>query len=283
MQRKASVHVHLHLLSDSTGETVTSVARAVAAQYARLDVSEHQHPLIRSEAGLDRLLPELTRYPGIVLYTLVSPPVVERLESFCRAHALPCRSVLAGTHALFRDHLHLTGDNRVGAQHALDASYFQRIEAMDFAMAHDDGQQSEDVESADLVLIGVSRSSKTPTAIYLANRGVKVANSPFVPTIPLPRPILAARRPLVVGLAASPERIAQIRANRLQALGALTVDSAYVDRYAIAREIAAMRLVCREHGWPVLDVTRRAIEETAAEILTLLRQRVESAEPLCHR
>lgn len=273
MHRKASIHVHLHLLSDSTGETVTSVARAVSAQYARLDTIEHLHPLIRSESGLDLVLPEIARNPGIVLYTLVSPPVVAKLESFCRDHAIPCRSVLSDVHALFRRHLNLTQDNRVGAQHALDASYFLRIEAMNFAMAHDDGQQAEDVEGADLVLIGVSRSSKTPTAIYLANRGIKVANIPFVPAIPLPRAVLAAARPLVVGLAASPERIAQIRANRLETMGAREFDMAYLDRYAIAKEIAAMRLLCRQYGWPVLDVTRRAIEETAAEILTLLRQR----------
>lgn len=279
MQREAPVHVPLHLVSDSTGETVTAVARAVTAQYARLDVTEHPHPLVRSGADLDAVLPEIARRPGIVLYTLVSPPLAARLEDFCRARGLACLSVLAGVQALFRARFDVVEARRMGAQHTLDASYFQRIEAMTFAMAHDDGRGADEIERAELVLIGVSRSSKTPTAIYLANRGVKVANVPFLPAVPLPRPVLEARRPLIVGLVASAERIAQVRANRLEAMGVPQRDLAYVDRHAIAAEIAALRRLCRDQDWPILDVSRRAVEETAAEILTMLRRRAAPDEP----
>ena len=266
-------YFHLHLISDSTGETLINVGRAAAAQYADFMPIEHVHPLIRSDRHLDRTLIELENAPGIVLYTIVSRELSDRLERFCRDQGLPCVSVLAPVFEVFRAFLNVSQSYRVGAQHDLDASYFKRIEALNFTMSHDDGQLPEDLDEADVVILGVSRTSKTPTSIYLANRGVRTANVPVVPAVPLPDSLFQITRPLIVGLVASPERIAQIRENRILALGPKSFDTAYVDRQSIAQELAFMRRLCSDHTWPMIDVTRRSIEETAAAIIALQRAR----------
>lgn len=266
-------YFHLHLISDSTGETLITVARAAAAQYEEIEAIEHVHPLVRTDRHLDRALVEIEQSPGIVLYTLVSQDLAARLDRFCRDQGLPCVSVLAPVFDVFRSYLNVAQTHRVGAQHALDADYFRRIDALNFTMAHDDGQLPRDLDDAEVVILGVSRTSKTPTSIYLANRGVKVANIPIVPTIPVPGALFEATRPLIVGLVASPERIAQIRENRILALGSKAFDTAYADRQAIAQEVAHMRRLCADNEWPTIDVTRRSIEETAAAIISLMRAR----------
>jgi regulator of PEP synthase PpsR (kinase-PPPase family) len=172
---------------------------------------------------------------------------------------------------LFKSYLGQSATPRAGAQHMLNADYFKRIDALNFTMMNDDGQLPENLEQADIVLVGVSRTSKTPTSIYLANRGYKTANVPFVPSVPLPQGLTDLRRPLIVGLVASPERIIQIRQNRLLSLNADT-QSDYIDRVAVAEEIGASRRFFAEHRWPMIDVTRRSIEETAAAILDLYRE-----------
>jgi hypothetical protein len=161
----------------------------------------------------------------------------------------------------------------MGAQHALDRDYFKRIEALNFTMIHDDGQLPDHVDEADVILVGISRTSKTPTSIYLANRGVKTANIPIVPNIPLPDRLFDAKKPLIVGLIASAERISQIRENRILSLNASTPDDSYIDRAMIGQEIAYTRRLCSDHGWPIIDVTRRSIEETAAAVIALLKER----------
>lgn len=266
-------YFHLHLISDSTGETLITVARAAAAQYESIEAIEHVHPLVRTDRHLDRALIEIEQSPGIVLYTLVSQDLAARLDRFCRDQGLPCVSVLAPIFDVFRSYLNVAQTHRAGAQHALDAEYFRRIDALNFTMAHDDGQLPRDLDDAEVIILGVSRTSKTPTSIYLANRGVKVANIPVVPNVPLPPALFEVTRPVIVGLVASPERIAQIRENRILALGTKTFDTAYADRQAIAQEIADMRRICSEHEWPTIDVTRRSIEETAAAIISLMRAR----------
>lgn len=271
--QKPPNYFHLHLVSDSTGETLITVARAAAAQYEAIEPIEHVHPLIRNDRQLDRALVEIEASPGIVLYTLVNTELSERLERFCREQGSPCVSVLSPVHDVFRTYLNVAQTHRAGAQHELDAGYFRRIDALNFTLVHDDGQLPEDADDADVVIIGVSRTSKTPTSIYLANRGVKVSNIPFVPGVPVPESVFAARRPLIVGLVASPERIAQIRENRILSLGSRSFDTSYVDRQIIAQEIAQMRRMCADNGWPIIDVTRRSIEETAAAIIALQRDR----------
>ncbi|MGH1570560.1 pyruvate, water dikinase regulatory protein [Methylobacterium sp. P31] len=263
-------YFHLHLVSDSTGETLINVGRAAAAQYEGVSAIEHVYPLVRSAAQLDRVISEIRAAPGLVLYTLVGGDLGERLEEVARETGSPCLSVLRPVHDLLRAYLGAETTARPGAQHMLNAEYFKRIDAMNFTLAHDDGNLPEDLEEADVILLGVSRTSKTPTSIYLANRGLKTTNLPLVPGVPLPPAIERARKPLVVGLFASPERIVQIRQNRLSSLNA-DESSLYVDRSAVADEITASRRLFTRNRWPTIDVTRRSIEETAAAIVDLYR------------
>jgi [pyruvate, water dikinase]-phosphate phosphotransferase / [pyruvate, water dikinase] kinase len=269
----ASGYFHLHLISDSTGETLITVARAAAAQYVKIMVVEHVHPLVRTQKQLDRVLTEIDEMPGIVLYTLLEENLAAKLEQKCRELGLPCMSILGPVLHLFQAYLGAETTHKIGAQHTLNAEYFRRIDALNYTMLHDDGQHTDDLEEADVLLVGVSRTSKTPTSIYLANRGVKTANVPLVPGALLPIGIERLKHPLVVGLYASPERIVQIRQNRLLGLKAHRDDDKYIDQQSVAEEIAASRRLCTKHNWPLIDVTRRSIEETAAAVLTLLGER----------
>jgi regulator of PEP synthase PpsR (kinase-PPPase family) len=264
---------HLHLVSDSTGETLITVSRAAAAQYAKVMPVEHVHPLVRTQKQLERVLSEIEETPGIVLYTLLDENLATKLEAKCRGLGLPCMSVLGPVLHLFQSYLGAESTHKAGAQHTLNAEYFRRIDALNYTMMHDDGQLADDLEEADVLLIGVSRTSKTPTSIYLANRGVKTANIPLVPGIVLRQDLERLKHPLIVGLFASPERIVQIRQNRLLGLKAHRPDDKYVDQQSVAEEISASRRLCAKHNWPVIDVSRRSIEETAAAILALLNER----------
>jgi regulator of PEP synthase PpsR (kinase-PPPase family) len=272
----AAGYFHIHLISDATGETLITVARAAAAQYSKVMPVEHMHPLVRNQKQLDRVLADIEESPGIVLYTLLEENLVQRLEAKCRELGLPYLSILGPVLHLFQAYLGAETTHKVGAQHTLNAEYFRRIDALNYTMLHDDGQHSDDLEEADVVLVGVSRTSKTPTSIYLANRGVKTANVPMVPGVPLPPHVEQLAHPLVIGLFATPERIVQIRQNRLLGLKAHRDDDQYIDRQAVTEEIAASRRLCAKHNWPLIDVTRRSIEETAAAVLAHLGERRRS-------
>jgi [pyruvate, water dikinase]-phosphate phosphotransferase / [pyruvate, water dikinase] kinase len=273
MPHRNASFFHLHLVSDSTGETLITVARAACAQYINASAVEHVYPAVRTNKQLDRVLTEIEASPGVILYTLLDQPLIGRLEDKCRELSLPCLSILGPVLSLFQSYLGAESTHKVGAQHILNADYFKRIDALNYTMMHDDGQLADDLENADVILVGVSRTSKTPTSIYLANRGVKTANIPLVPGMPPPVSLETVRRPLVVGLFASPERIVQIRENRLLGLNAHRDDDQYIDRQAVAEEIAFSRRLCNKHEWPLIDVTRRSIEETAAAIMSLLADR----------
>lgn len=268
---KSRHYFHLHLVSDSTGETLMTVARAATVQYENVQEIEHVYPLVRSSKQLDRVISEIENAPGIVLYTLVDNEIARRLEQKCRDLGLPFVNILDPVFAVFQSYLNVTQTHRVGGQHELDAEYFRRMEALNYTMMHDDGQVWDDLESADIVLIGISRTSKTPTCIYLANRGIKAANVPLVPGIPLPDHVKSLKRPMIVGLIASVERIQQIRRNRVLSLNSEGYNDTYVDRKEISQEINMTRRLCSENEWPLIDVTRRSVEETAAEILTLFK------------
>jgi [pyruvate, water dikinase]-phosphate phosphotransferase / [pyruvate, water dikinase] kinase len=264
-------YFHLHLISDSTGETLITVARAVAAQYANVTPVEHVYPLVRSQKQLDRVLSEIEEAPGIVLFTLLEKDLVARLEAKCREINVPSLSIIGPVMQLFHAYL--------GAPTTLNAEYFKRIDALNYTMMHDDGQHVEGLEEADVILVGVSRTSKTPTSIYLANRGIRTANVPLVPGIPIPHQLETLRKPLVVSLHATPERLIQVRQNRLLSMGDRDNDT-YVDRQAVADEVAFARRLSAKFNWAQLDVTRRSIEETAAAVLKLFtdRQRQRLAE-----
>ena len=264
--------LHLHLLSDSTGETLEMIAKAALAQFDDNDVVRHFWPMVRSQAHLDRILSDILANPGLVLFTIVSGDIRKMLEERCRSMGLPAVPALDAVTDALEDALGQQAKGRPGRQHTLDAAYFARVEAIQFTIAHDDGVGWEHWEEADIVLAGVSRSSKTPTSIYLANRGYRVANIPVVIESPPPPALFGLRKPLVVGLTTAPERLIQVRRNRLLTLNQ-TPDTAYVDTDGVAREVQYARRMFADNGWPVIDVTRRSIEETAAAVINLLKER----------
>jgi [pyruvate, water dikinase]-phosphate phosphotransferase / [pyruvate, water dikinase] kinase len=267
----------MHLISDATGETLNTVARAAMAYYADYQPVEHIYALVRTPKQLARALTEIESEPGVVLFTLIDSDLRSQLEKRCAELTIPCISILDPVIASLAQYLNAQSRPQLAGQHALNAEYFRRIDALNFTMIHDDGQHASDLDQADVILTGISRSSKTPTSIYLANRGIKTANVPIVPSIPPPKELETVTKPLVVGLIASAERIAQIRRHRLLAINEHG-ETDYVDQDAIAAELAYMRKLCSRHNWPVIDVTRRSIEETAAAVINLLRDRNEAKD-----
>jgi len=265
-------YFHLHLVSDSTGETLRTISRAATVQYAEVRAIEHIHPLLRSQRQLERVLQEIEQAPGIVLYTVIDRQLGLELEMRCGRLKLPCVPVLNPIMKVFDSYLGAPHSPVVGGQHVLDADYFRRIDALNFTMLHDDGHVPDDLDRADIVILGISRTSKTPTSIYLANRGYKTANIPLIPGVPLPPQLEKPTNAFIVGLVANPERISQIRRHRVMTVADRELGE-YVDRDQIAKEIAYSRQLYQRHGWPVIDVTRRSIEETAAAIIQFLDAR----------
>jgi len=277
MPNRLPSYFHLHLISDATGETLTTMAKAAAVQYSQVRPIEHVHPLVRTAKQLERVLNEVEQAPGIVLYTVVKKELIEEIERRCRDLKVPSLHVLKPIMSVFESYLGAPQTPVVAGQHMVDADYFRRIDALNFSMAHDDGQLPQDLNSADIIILGISRTSKTPTSIYLAQRGYKTANLPLVPSIELPPALTEPHSAFVVGLVASPERIAEIRRNRVRLMSDRNLDD-YVDRTQIANEITYSRRLCARHGWPIIDVTRRSIEETAATIIRLLQDRQEAGQ-----
>lgn len=268
---------HLHLLSDSTGETLENIAKAALAQFDAVEIIKHFWPMVRSETHLDRILDEVAANPGLVLFTLVNPDIRAKLERRCRVLGLPMVPALDAVSDALSNLLGQAAKARPGRQHVLDAAYFARVEAIQFTIAHDDGQNWENWEAADIVLAGVSRSSKTPTSIYLANRGYKTANIPIVVESPPPPSLFSLKHPLVVGLTTNPERLIAVRRNRLLSLNQAP-ETDYVNDEKVKAELAFARRMFADNGWPVIDVTRRSIEESAAAIINLFNEREAARE-----
>jgi [pyruvate, water dikinase]-phosphate phosphotransferase / [pyruvate, water dikinase] kinase len=263
---------HLHLVSDSTGETVHSVARACLVQFDGAQPVEHVWSMVRTRGQVDRVIAGVEANRGVVLFTLVSDALRQSLQEGCRRIQVPAIPVLDPVIGALASYLGRQSRGLPGKQHLLDNEYFARIDAMTFALNHDDGQSSWGLDDADVCLVGVSRTSKTPTCLYLANRSIKAANVPFVPGVPLPSELLAAKHPLIVGLTNDPERLIQLRRNRLDVLHQ-DHSTGYTDIEAVRSEVREARRVFVERHWPVIDVTRRSIEETAAAIMKLLARR----------
>jgi regulator of PEP synthase PpsR (kinase-PPPase family) len=268
-----SQRFHLHLLSDSTGETLENIAKAALAQFDGTEnVVKHFWPMVRSESHLDRILTDVAANPGLVLFTLVNRDTRRKLETRCRVLGLPAVAALDAVSDAMSNMLGQEAKARPGRQHVMDAAYFARVEAIQFTIAHDDGINAQNWEEADIVLAGVSRTSKTPTSIYLANRGYKTANIPIVPESPPPPILFQLKHPVVIGLVTSAERLIQVRRNRLLSLNQ-SPDTDYVDEEKVRAEVAHARRMFADNGWPVLDVTRRSIEESAAAIINLFNAR----------
>jgi hypothetical protein len=272
MAPRFATYFHVHLVSDSTGETLNAMAKAVIARFDGVIPIEHIYALVRSHKQLERVLHEIQDHPGIVLHTIVDPQLRSELEEGCRRMDMPTIAALDPLVAALSRYLGASLTTRVGAQHALDHEYFNRIEALNFAIAHDDGQSHQHLESADVVLVGVSRTSKTPTCIYLAHRGVRAGNVPLVPGQDPPQALFKLHNPLVVGLTVSPDRLIQIRRNRLLSLKEER-ESSYVAADQVRDETVRARRLFEREGWPTIDVTRRSVEETAAAVMNLLSDR----------
>jgi [pyruvate, water dikinase]-phosphate phosphotransferase / [pyruvate, water dikinase] kinase len=269
---RATTFLNVHLVSDSTGETLNAVLRAVAPLFEGVTPLEHSYYLVRSRRQLDRVLSEIEAAPGVVLFTIASHDLRDVLEARCRELGVPALGMLDAVVSMLGRHLGMEAADKTGSKNMLDENYFRRIDALNYAMTHDDGQMVGEFEEAEVVLVGVSRTSKTPTSIYLANRGVRTANYPLVPKQTIPPPLLALKSPLVVGLKVSPDRLIAIRRNRLLSLNADT-NAEYVDEDAVREEVTDANRLFERQGWTVIDVTRRSIEETAAAVLNLLTER----------
>ena len=261
-----SLYFHIHLVSDSTGETLVAIMKASAAQFRNATALEHLHTLVRSEENLQTTLDEISNKPGVVLYTLMNPDRRKTLEKFCSRNKIPAISVLDQSLSMLGRYLGARMISEVAAQRNLDAEYYNRIEALDFAMAHDDGQNVTGINGADILLLGISRTSKTPTCIYLANRGYLAGNIPLVPGLPLPKILDEITKPFVVGLIASPDRIVQIREQRLVGLNE-NDQTDYIDVDRVRDEMRQAKRMFTKKGYKVIDVTRKSIEETSAQII----------------
>ncbi len=267
--------LHLHLVSDSTGETLENIAKAALAQFHDVEVVRHFWPMVRSEGHLDRIMSEVADNPGLVLFTLVNEGLRDKLEKRCHMLDLPSVPALDAVTAALSDMLGQKAKARPGSQHIMDAAYFARVEAIHYTIAHDDGVNWENWEEADILLAGVSRTSKTPTSIYLANRGFKTANIPIVPQSPPPDHLFHVKHPLIIGLTTNTERLIQVRRNRLLSMNE-SHETDYVDEETVQAEIRYARRMFADNEWPVIDVTRRSIEETAAAVISLYHERKEA-------
>lgn len=263
---------NLHLVSDSSGETVTNIARACLVQYEDVQVTEHFWWLVRTTGQMNRVIEGIRQAPGLVVFTLLDKGVRDLLEQACRDIRVPYVSAIDPVMQAFSRFFGRQALSEIGKQHVLDDDYFRRIDAMHFAVQHDDGQSMTTMVDADMILVGVSRTSKTPTCMYLANRGFKVGNIPLVPGITLPDDIITASKPLIVGLTREPKSLTDIRQSRLRIMNEER-HSGYADLDIVREEIAEARRLFVRHNWPVIDVTRRSIEETAATIIQLFNQR----------
>lgn len=260
---------YFHLVSDSTGETTYNLARACLVQFENIEVKTQTHGQVRNSVRLQRAIAAIEENPGVVIYTMIDKALSTTLERECARIGVPCIDVLAGVMSKLETYFNQRIRGLPGRQHQLDAGYFDRIEAMQFTFAHDDGQAHVDLAKADIILLGVSRTSKTPTAIYLANqRGLKIANIPFIPGVPLPPKLFSGKTPFIVGLTTSPERLVQIRRQRMRQLNERE-ETDYVDPHTVRNEVIEARKLFTKMGWPIIDVTRKSIEETSSEIIEL--------------
>lgn len=272
-----SSRLHLHLVSDATGETISTIVRACMAQFEDREAVEHVWSLVRTQGQIRRVIAGIDAHPGVVLATIIDPDLREMLERACAERSVPCIFVLDPAMTTLKSVLGQQTRDLPGQQHAMDADYFKRMEAIDYTLGHDDGQETDSLQQADVIILGVSRTSKTPTCLYLANRGVKAANVPLVPGVPEPESLFKVNGPLVICLTMDPRLLVQIRRNRLtQISGEDDPATSYVDFDLVRKEVTRARRLCAENGWSVIDVSRRSVEETAATIFQHYQNHLEN-------
>lgn len=267
--------INLHLISDSTGETLSSVSRAVLSQFENVESNDFYLPLIRNKFQLEKVMESITKDPGIVLYTILQDDLTELLKNHCYELQIPCIPVLSRIITEFSNYLGMNMSHTIGRQHILDEEYFSRVEAISYTLNHDDGQSTWDLYDADIVIIGVSRTSKSPTSVYLSCRGYKTANVPFVTIDTIPDTVYDLKKPLIVGLTINPEKLVQIRQSRLTSIGQ-DVKTDYIDVESIKNEIAESRKLFSKLNCVTIDVTQKSVEETSARIIQLLQEKRNS-------
>ncbi len=264
--------INVHLISDSTGETLSSVSRAVLSQFEGVESQDFIWPLTRSKVQLEKVMESITKNPGIVLYTILQDELIEVLKNHCYDLQVPCIPVLSRIITEFSNYLGMNMNHTIGRQHILGEEYFSRVEAINYTINHDDGQSTWDLYDADIVIVGVSRTSKSPTSVYLSCRGYKTANVPFVSLETIPETLYDLKKPLVVGLTINPEKLVQIRQSRLASIGQ-DIKTDYIDVDSVKAEVAESRKLFAKLNCPIIDVTKKSVEETAARIIQLVQQK----------
>lgn len=265
-------HINLHLVSDSTGETLGSVSRAVLSQFQNVETTDFIWPLVRNENQLMNVVNGIKKNPGIVLYTILEDELVRKLNKVCFDLNVPCIPVLSRIVSEFSNYLGIKVNNLIGRQHELNDEYFSKVEAISYTISHDDGQSCRDLYNADIVIIGVSRTSKSPTSVYLSCRGYKVANIPFVSIETMPEDVYKVIKPLIVGLVINPEKLVKIRENRIFSMGQ-SEKTDYIDIESIKKELNESKKLFYKLKCPIIDVTSKSVEETAARIMQLIQER----------
>jgi regulator of PEP synthase PpsR (kinase-PPPase family) len=267
---------NLHLISDSTGETLGAISRAVISQFENLEVEEFIWPLTRSSNQIEKIKESISQNPGIILYTILKDDLILDLKNHCNKLDLPCISALSRIIGQFSRYLKMDVTGSIGRQHILDEEYFSKVEAINYTIEHDDGQKARDLDSADIIIIGVSRTSKSPTSVFLSCRGYKTANIPFVTLDSFPKEIYDVKKPLIVGLTINPEKLLQVRQVRVNSMGDTNLETDYIKIDKIKNEIAESRILFSRLKCPIIDVTRRSVEETSAKIIQLYVSRGEN-------
>ena len=261
---------NVYLVSDSTGETLDRIFLSLKSQFANFEYEKKEFAFIRTEQQIDKIIKECNLIENsIILYTIVETKLAKYLANQSKKNAGPCFGVLGNLILSFSKLLNQKAIHKPSAQHVLDDDYYKRIEAIQFTMSHDDGKKVDDVNDADVVLLGVSRTSKTPTSIYLANRGYKTVNIPLVLDQKIPEDLKANKTSCIIGLIADPERLSDIRRNRVAIMKDQNLKE-YTDLNSIKKEVHDSKKLFKKNNWPVIDVTRRSVEETAASILKII-------------
>ena len=270
MNKVEKKYLKMHLVSDSTGETLRAVSKAAAAQFIEAEYEQTTYPMVRTKTQLARVLENIKKNKGVVLCTLVDEKLQEELEQFCIKEKISYMPVMESIVNLLEKDTGLSAINKPGGQHVLNEEYFRRIEAINYTLEHDDGEGQKDLEAADVIVVGVSRTSKTPTCIYLANKGVKAANYPLVPDVGISEELESVKTPIVVALITSAQTLVEIRTKRALELGLENKKTDYTNIHKVEEEVVAAKRIFANKGWPVIDITRRSVEETASAIMNII-------------